>query len=45
MVPGWEAIDDNSGIIFSDLLHNNGLLNVLIRIASMRHILSLMKIH
>ena len=32
--PGQEANDDNSGIVFA-LLDNNGMLSVLIRIASM----------
>ena len=35
MTPGQEANDDNLGIFF-DLLDNNGMLRVLIRIASMR---------
>ena len=35
MAPGYEANGDNIGNLF-DLLHNNGMLSVLIRIASMR---------
>ena len=34
MVPGQEAKCDNIGLF--DLLYNNGMLSVLIRIASMR---------
>ena len=33
MAPGQEANDDNGNVF--DLLHNNGMLRVLIRIASM----------
>ena len=35
MVPGQEVNSDNLGI-FLDFLHNNCMLSVLIRIASMR---------
>ena len=35
MTPGQEAIGDNLGIFF-ELLDNNGMLSVLIRIALMR---------
>ena len=35
MAPGQEANDDNLGNIF-DLLYNNGMMCVLIRLASMR---------
>ena len=36
MVPSQEANGDNLGVFFFDFLHNNCMLNVLIRIASMR---------
>ena len=36
MVPSQEANGDNLGIFFPDFLHNNCMLSVLIRIASMR---------
>ena len=36
MVPSQEANGDNLGIIFFDFLHNNCMLSVLSRIASMR---------
>ena len=36
MVPSQEANGDNLGIFVFDFLHNNCMLGVLIRIASMR---------
>ena len=36
MMPGQEANVNNLGILFFDLLDNNSMLSVLIRIASMR---------
>ena len=36
MVPSQEANGDNLGIFFFDFLHNNCMLSVLIRIASLR---------
>ena len=36
MPPSWEANNDNLGKSFFDLLYNNGMLSVFIRIASMR---------
>ena len=36
MVPSQEANGDNLGFFFFDFLHNNCMLSVLIRIASMR---------
>ena len=35
-MPGQEANSDNLGIFFFGFLHNNCMLSVLIRIASMR---------
>ena len=40
MLPGQEANIDNFGILFFDLLHNDCMLRELIRIASMRILMS-----
>ena len=41
MAPGHEANSDNLGIFFFQFLHNNWMLRVLIRIASMRFLISI----
>ena len=38
MVPDQEANGDNLGMFFLDLLYSNGMVSVLIRIASMRQL-------